>query len=126
MGHLSRLKRLAITLNILSLVIVWMSRISIAQPAEEGIANYYSDKFHGKKTASGEVYDKNGLTAAHKKHPYGTKLRVINLENQKSVVVTVNDRMRTGNPVVIDVTHRAAQDLGFVKAGKARVKVEVQ
>ena len=57
--------------------------------AEEGIANYYSDKFQGKKTASGEVYDKNGLTAAHKKHPYGTKLRVTNLENDKSVVVTV-------------------------------------
>lgn len=93
--------------------------------AEEGIANYYSDKFHGRKTASGEVYDKNGMTAAHKKHPYGTKLRVTNLENNKSVVVTVNDRMRTKNPVVVDVTHRAAQELDFAKSGKARVKVDV-
>jgi rare lipoprotein A len=104
----------------------WTSSIAIAQTAEEGIANYYNNKFHGTKTASGEVYDKNGLTAAHKKHPYGTKLRVTNLETQKSVIVKVNDRMRTANPVVIDVTHRAAQELGFAKAGKARVKVEVQ
>jgi rare lipoprotein A len=93
--------------------------------SEEGIANYYSDKFHGTKTASGEVYDKNGMTAAHKKHPYGTKLRVTNLENNKSAVVTVNDRMRTKNPVVVDVTHKAAQELGFAKSGKARVKVDV-
>jgi rare lipoprotein A len=65
------------------------------------------------------------MTAAHKKHPYGTKLRVTNLENNKSAVVTVNDRMRTKNPVVVDVTHKAAQELGFAKSGKARVKVDV-
>ena len=96
------------------------------QTAEEGVANFYSDKFQGKKTASGAVYDKNKLTASHKTLPYGTKIRVTNLENGKSVVVTVNDRMKPGNPVVIDVTRRAAQDLGFTKVGKARVKLEVE
>jgi rare lipoprotein A len=74
--------------------------------------------------ASGEVYDKNKLTASHKKYPFGTKLKVTNMENNKSVVVTVNDRMGRKNPAVIDVTRRAAEELGFVKAGKARVKVE--
>ena len=53
-------------------------------------------------------------------------MRVTNIENGKSVVVTVNDRMKPGNPVVIDVTRRAAQDLGFIKAGKAKVKLDVE
>ena len=118
-------KELAMAFVICGLAIVSTPTFSLAQTTEEGIANFYSDKFQGKKTASGEVYDKNGLTAAHKKHSYGTKLRVTNLENSKSVVVTVNDRMRKSNPVVVDVTHRAAQDLGFTKSGKTRVKVDV-
>jgi rare lipoprotein A len=86
----------------------------------------HRDKFQGKKTAGGAVYDKNKLTASHKTLPYGTKVRVTNLENGKSVVVTVNDRMKPGSPAVIDVTRRAAQELGFAKAGKAKVKLEVE
>jgi len=97
-----------------------------AAQSEEGTANFYGDKFQGKKTASGEVFDKNGLTAAHKKLPFGTKVKVTNVENSKSVVVTVNDRMAASNPAVIDVTRRAAEELDFVKSGKAKVKVEVQ
>ena len=119
-------KQLGAAIAIVSLAIVWNPGIAIAQTAEEGIANFYSDKFQGKKTAGGAVYDKNKLTASHKTLPYGTKVRVTNLENGKSVVVTINDRMRKSNPVVIDVTRRAAQDLGFAKAGKARVKLEVE
>jgi rare lipoprotein A len=118
-------KQLAIVIAVLSLATVCFHGIATAQ-TEEGIANFYSDKFQGKKTAGGAVYDKNKLTASHKTLPYGTKVRVTNLENGKSVVVTVNDRMKPGNPVVIDVTRRAAQDLGFTKAGKAKVKVEVE
>jgi rare lipoprotein A len=97
-----------------------------AAQTEEGTANFYGDKFQGKKTASGDVFDKNGLTASHKKLAFGTKVKVTNVENGKSVVVTVNDRMAASNPAVIDVTHRAAEELGFAKAGKAKVKVEVQ
>jgi rare lipoprotein A len=100
--------------------------ISYAQSTEEGLANFYSDKFQGKKMANGERYDKNKLTASHKKHPFGTKLKVTNTDNGKSVVVTVTDRMGQKNPAVIDVTRRAAQELGFVKAGKAQVKLEPQ
>jgi len=119
-------KQLGILVAVLTLVTVWTYGIAAAQTAEEGIANFYSDKFQRKKTASGAVYDKNKLTASHKTLPYGTKVRVTNLENGKSVVVIINDRMRQANPVVIDVTRRAAQELGFVKAGKAKVKVEVE
>lgn len=126
MKNLFTTKRLAVVIVVLSFATVSIYGIATAQTAEEGVANFYSDKFQGKKTASGAVYDKNKLTASHKTLPYGTKVRVTNLENGKSVVVTINDRMRTKNPVVIDVTRRAAQDLGFAKAGKAKVKVEVE
>jgi rare lipoprotein A len=97
-----------------------------ARTGEEGVASFYSDKFEGKRTASGQVYRKNGLTAAHKKLPYGTKVKVSNVENGKSVVVTINDRMAASTTAVIDVTRRAAEELGIVKAGRARVKLEVQ
>lgn len=119
-------KQVGIVIVIMNLATAWNLGIATAQTAEEGIANFYSDKFQGKKTASGAVYDKNKLTASHKTLPYGTKVRVTNLDNGKSVVVTVNDRMKPGSPAVIDVTRRAAQDLGFAKAGKAKVKVEVE
>ena len=119
-------KQLGIVIAIVSLATVWNLGIATAQTAEEGIANFYSDKFQGRKTASGAVYDKNKLTASHKTLPYGTNVRVTNIENGKSVVVTVNDRMKPGNRVVIDVTRRAAQDLGFIKAGKAKVKLDVE
>jgi len=110
---------------LLSLVVVGTAGFAAAQ-TEEGTANFYGDKFQGKKTASGEVFDKNGLTASHKKLPFGTKVKVTNVENGKSVVVTVNDRMAASNPAVIDVTHRAAEELDFAKSGTAKVKVEVQ
>jgi rare lipoprotein A len=99
---------------------------AVAQTRQEGVASFYSDKFHGKRTASGEVYDKEGLTAAHKKLPFRTKVKVTHARNGKSVVVTINDRMAASSPVVIDVSRRAAERLGFVKAGRARVKLEVQ
>lgn len=110
---------------LLSLAVVGAAGFAAAQ-TEEGTANFYGDKFQGKKTASGEVFDKNGLTASHKKLPLGTKVKVTNVDNGKSVVVTVNDRMAANNPAVIDVTQRAAEELDFAKSGKAKVKVEVQ
>lgn len=97
-----------------------------ARTGEEGIASFYSDRFEGKRTASGEIYRQDGLTAAHNKLPHGTKVKVRNVENGKSVVVTINDRMPASSRVVIDVSRRAAERLGFVKAGRARVKLEVQ
>jgi rare lipoprotein A len=126
MNALGRTKQRRIVAILVTLATVSMMGIAAGQTGEEGVANFYSDKFQGKKTASGEVYDKNGLTASHKKLPYGTKVKVTNVENGKSVVLTVNDRMAASNPAVIDVTRRAADELGFVKAGKTKVKLEVQ
>jgi rare lipoprotein A len=126
MNALVRTNPLRLAAILVMLVAVSMAGNAAAQTGEEGVANFYSDKFEGKKTASGEVYDKNGLTASHKKLPYGTKVKVTNVENGKSVVVTVNDHMAPKNAAVIDVTRRAAEELGFVKAGKAKVKLEVQ
>jgi peptidoglycan lytic transglycosylase len=100
--------------------------MAVAQPlSEEGTATSYGNRFDGKKTASGEVYDKKALAAAHPKYAYGTRLRVTNLENGKSAVVTVNDRMKRTAQGVIEVTPRVASLLGFAKAGSARVRVEV-
>lgn len=92
--------------------------------AEEGMAVYYSDVFQGRPTASKEIFDQDGMAAAQKTLPFGTKVRVTNLENNKSVVLTINDRMARRNSNIIDVTRRAARELGFERQGRARVSVE--
>src|SRR5215468_11256160 len=125
MNALLRTQSRRVVVILVTLVMVSGAAAALAQ-TEEGIAQHYSDKFEGKKTASGETYDKTGLTAAHKKLPFGTKVKVTNVENGKSVVVTVNDRKAARHPAVIDVTRRAAEELDFASAGKAKVKVEVQ
>jgi len=97
-----------------------------APPAQEiGTASYYSHAFHGRKTASGQIYDENELTAAHRTLPFGTRVRVTNMENDRSVVVTVNDRGPSNHRRLIDLSRRAADLLGFVEAGKTRVLLEV-
>ena len=126
MKAMVRADRLGVMATVVVLAVLGVAAIVAAQASEEGVANFYSDKFQGKKTSSGEVYDKDGLTASHKKLPYGTKVKVTNVENGKSVVVTINDRMKSSNPAVIDLTRRAAEELGFAKAGKAKVKLEVE
>ncbi len=90
-----------------------------------GMASWYGRPFHGRKTASGQIYDMNALTAAHPTLPIGTQVRVTNLTNHKSVVLTVNDRGPFAKGRIIDVSRRAAERLGFRRAGTARVRVEV-
>ena len=124
-----RMKRLGVASALGALAMVAMVTVAVAQTAqtaETGTAKFYSDKFQGKKTASGAVYDKAGLTAAHKKLAYGTKVKVTNVANDKSVVVTINDRLSKNSSAVIDVSRQAAEELGFTKSGKAKVKLEVQ
>ena len=108
------------------LVTVSVADSAAARTAEEGVASFYSDRFEGKRTANGQIYRMNGLTAAHRKLPHGTKVKVSNVENGKSVVVTINDRMPASSRVVIDVSRRAAERLGFVKTGRVRVTLEVE
>jgi rare lipoprotein A len=92
--------------------------------ASTGKAAYYGKKFQGRRTASGEPFDMNKLTAASNDHPFGTKLKVTNVANGKSVEVRVNDRLSGGDRIV-DLSYAAAQQIGMVKAGLAEVKVEV-
>lgn len=91
----------------------------------EGMASYYAHDFHGKKTANGEEYDMNGFTAAHRSFPFGTKVRVTNLENRKSCVVRVNDRGPFKLERIMDLSLGAAQALDMMKSGTARVRLDV-
>ena len=91
----------------------------------DGLASWYGEQHQGLKTASGETFDKNKLTAAHRTLPFGTRLRVTNVENGKSVVVRVNDRGPHVAGRVLDLSYRAAQMLGMTDAGVARVEVVV-
>lgn len=90
-----------------------------------GIASYYAAKFHGRRTASGEIFNTNAMTAAHLTLPFGTKLKVTNLKNGQSVVVRVNDRGPHVRGRIIDLSVAAAKKIGLVHAGTTRVKLEV-
>jgi rare lipoprotein A len=91
---------------------------------ERGIASWYGKKFHGKPTSSGEIYDMHAMTAAHKTLPIPTDVRVTNLRNGKSIIVTVNDRGPFVDSRIIDLSHSAAQKLDMISAGTAFVEVE--
>jgi rare lipoprotein A len=90
-----------------------------------GLASYYADKFHGKLTANGEVFDADDLTAAHRSLQFGTLLQVTNLKNNKSVVVRVNDRGPHVRGRIVDLSNAAAAEIGLGHSGTARVKLEV-
>lgn len=89
-----------------------------------GIASWYGPDFHGKSTANGEIYDQNALTAAHTTLPMPSYVRVTNLENNRSIILRINDRGPFAKDRVIDVSRRAAQLLGFHNKGTAKVRVQ--
>jgi rare lipoprotein A len=93
--------------------------------ASFGVASYYGTYFHGKKTASGELYDQYKLTAAHKTLPLGTIIKVTNTQNSKSVILKVNDRGPYVKGRIVDVSTKAAELLGFRHKGTTHVKVEI-
>lgn len=106
--------------------------IGVSQPIsaqsidpQKGEASWYGSKYHGKPTSSGELYNKNKMTAAHKTLPFGTKVKVTNLENDESVVVRINDRGPFVGDRIIDVSEVAARKLEFHAQGIGNVKVEV-
>jgi len=92
--------------------------------AEVGLASYYAPHYHGARTASGRKQNNNALTAAHPTLPFGSRVRVTNLGNGRSVVVTVIDRGPFVRGRIIDVSRRAARELGFLRDGTAKVRVE--
>ncbi len=91
---------------------------------EQGTASWYGEKFHGRKTSSGEIYDMHAMTAAHKNLPLPTFVRVTNLENNNSVVVKVNDRGPFVGDRIIDLSLSAALELGMKEQGTANVRIE--
>lgn len=97
-----------------------------AQPQSVvGVARYYASRFHGRKTASGEIYDQKKMTAAHESLPFGTLVKVENIANNRFVIVRVNDRCRKHEEVFIDVSREAALELDFIRQGKANVRLTV-
>lgn len=102
-----------------------VSASEISDLNEVGIASYYADKYHGKPTASGEVFDMHKLTAAHPTLPFGTRVKVTHTANKRSVIVRINDRGPFIAGRVIDVSLAAAEELQMVQAGLADVRLEV-
>ena len=90
-----------------------------------GYASYYAHKFHGRPTASGEIFDMNGLSAAHRELPLGTVIRVTHLKNGKSIIIPVNDRGPFIEGRILDLSLGAAKKLDMVNEGVAKVKIEI-
>ncbi|MFQ5529644.1 MAG: septal ring lytic transglycosylase RlpA family protein [Gemmatimonadota bacterium] len=92
---------------------------------EVGEASWYGPGFHGNRTASGEVYDMEALTAAHKRLPFGARVRVFNMDNGRETQVRINDRGPFARGRIIDLSRAAARDIGMLGSGTARVRISV-
>ena len=90
-----------------------------------GIASYYGKKFHKKRTANGEIFNMYKVSAAHKSYPLGSKVRVTNLENGKSIKLVINDRGPFVKGRIIDLSYKAARKLDFVNQGTTKVRIDV-
>jgi len=121
---MNKLFTLALVALLISLPTSASARVKMGQ-TQKGFASYYHDSLNGNRTASGEIYNKRMRTAAHKSLPLGTKVRVTKLSTGKSIVVKINDRGPFVKGRIIDLSRRAARDLGIIKSGVAKVKVEV-
>jgi rare lipoprotein A len=102
-----------------------MSKGSGSFGPREGMASYYGREFNHRKTASGERFDMNKFTAAHRELPFGTMVKVTNLTNGKSVVVRINDRGPFARGRIIDLSFAAGKALGMMGGGTARVRIEI-
>lgn len=98
---------------------------AFSQITEIGLASFYADKFDGRITASGDVFDQTKMTAAHRTLPFGSKVKVTNLVNKKTITVVINDRGPFVNDRVIDLSKAGAKQLGFVSKGVVKVKMVV-
>ena len=92
---------------------------------KQGVASYYHDKYHGRKTASGDIYNRDSLTCAHKTLPFGTKLLVKNLKNNKEIEVIVTDRGPFVGKREIDLSYAAADSIGMIEKGLQKVEYTI-
>ena len=99
--------------------------VQVAQRAGWGKASWYGPKFHGRRTANGEIFNSNALTAAHRSLPFGTKVKVTNVRNGRSVIVRINDRGPFIKGRIIDVSAGAARRLNMIGSGIATVQLEI-
>jgi len=114
--------------KILSIVLLFLmatTNTSVAGEVLEGDASYYADSLSGNKTASGEIYDKDALTAAHRTLAFGTKIKVTYLKTGKSVDVIINDRGPHTKGRIIDLSSAAARKIGLIDDGHGTVKLEI-
>lgn len=88
-----------------------------------GVARFYAKRYNGRRTTSGEIYNSKKLTAAHPVLPLGTRVKVVNLANNKAVIVKINDRCRDHEESFIDLSRQAAREIGMIKQGKANVRI---
>ncbi|MGB5660474.1 MAG: septal ring lytic transglycosylase RlpA family protein [Thermoanaerobaculia bacterium] len=107
--------------------VVLLTLLGCREPAnvEEGLASYYADSFHGRKTASGDTYSKQAYTAAHRTLAFDSRVKVTNLDNDKSVWVRINDRGPHVEGRIIDLSGAAARKLGITETGTAKVRLEI-
>ena len=121
--------RQLVVLNLILLIQVFVVNVRVqaetVMDVQAGEASYYADSLHGNKTASGEPYDKDAMTAAHRSLPFGTKVKVIYLKTGKSVEVVINDRGPPRQERIIDLSAAAARDIGLIEDGHGKVKLEV-
>jgi len=112
--------------SILTMLILMILTTGIVSATElqEGDASYYADALDGNKTASGEPYDKNAFTAAHRNLPFGTRVKVTYLKTGKTVDVVINDRGPHANDRIIDLSGAAARQIGIVDDGHGKVSIE--
>jgi len=127
-SHLKRLKRRA--LWFLGFTGLWLLTACATPPqpppgaaGETGLASYYADRFQGRKTASGERYDRDDWTAAHRYYAFGTRVRVTRVDNGRSVEVRINDRGPFVKGRIIDLSYAAARKIGMLREGVVAVRV---
>lgn len=116
------LMRMLFTLLLTSVIAVGFAQHA---KTETGIASFYHDKFVGRKTANGEIFTQDKMTAAHKTLPLGTWVKVTNLKNDSTIIVRINDRMPLYNKRSIDLTEAGAGKLNFIPSGLTKVYIEV-
>ncbi len=120
-GHTMPMKKL---LSSLFVLLAFCPSSILAQRATvRGNASYYADKFHGRRTASGEIYNKDSMTCAHLKYPFGTILKVRNPQNNKTVYVRVTDRGPYLKSRIVDLSRAAARELDIIRAGFSMVEI---
>jgi rare lipoprotein A len=107
------------------LMFLFTAAVAMADHEMQGLASWYGGKFHGRLTSSGEIFDTNTMTAAHKTLPFGTMVKVTNLDNGTTAIVKINDRGPFVEGRIIDLSRAAADELGMVGTGVARVSLEI-